>query len=66
VLAWTRSGKDEHEEIGPVASALGAGRGGGAIHRRSRNPELEAAWSFFVFRLKGQRPVMACVLRRRW
>jgi hypothetical protein len=39
----------------------GRGRGGGAIRRRSRDPEFEASWSFFVFRLKGQRPVMTCV-----
>jgi hypothetical protein len=60
-VAWTRSAEAEHEEMGPAASALGAGEVVALFVGGSREPEPEASCTFFIFRLKGQWPVKACV-----
>jgi hypothetical protein len=54
-----RRGRARGDGVGGITA--GRGRGGGAVRLRSRDPEPDASWLFFVFRLKGQRPVMVCV-----
>jgi hypothetical protein len=52
-----RRGLAQGDRAGGVGA--GSGRGGRGILQRSRDPEPEASWPFFVLQLKGQRSVMA-------